>query len=207
ISAGTTLSAGGTISTSGNITASAGTITGKTLAITGTSGRPQIPTAQGCYIGSTSVGYTAIELVSGVGTTYQTYIDFTEPNVDFRGRIIYTNATNDCQFFVNSNATARMALNDTSLTVACNIFGNTVSCTGAIAGTTMSAQGVYAGVATTYGVIEMVGTDGTYIDFTAPNVDYKGRICYAIASNTFSWRVGGVITTVMQLSSANLQVN
>ena len=76
ISAGTTLSAGGTISTSGNITASAGTITGKTLAITGTSGRPQIPTAQGCYIGQASSGYTAIELVSGVGTTYQTYIFF-----------------------------------------------------------------------------------------------------------------------------------
>ncbi|MFM7982610.1 MAG: hypothetical protein ACKPKO_25135, partial [Candidatus Fonsibacter sp.] len=60
ISVGATLSAGGTISTVGNITASAGTITGKTLAITGTSGRPQIPTAQGCYIGATSVGYTAI---------------------------------------------------------------------------------------------------------------------------------------------------
>ena len=71
----------------------------------------------------------------------------------------------------------------------------------------MSAPGVYAGVATTYGVIEMVGTDGAYIDFTAPNVDYKGRIFYANASNTFNRRVGGVITTVMQLSSANLQVN
>ncbi|MFM7988871.1 MAG: hypothetical protein ACKPKO_57125, partial [Candidatus Fonsibacter sp.] len=96
-----------------------------------------------------------------------------------------------------------MTLNDTSLTVAGNIIGNTVSCTGAMSGTTMSAQGVYAGVATTYGVIEMVGTDGAYIDFTSPNVDYKGRIFYANASNTLNWRVGGVITTVMQLSSAN----
>ncbi|MFM7990557.1 MAG: hypothetical protein ACKPKO_65680, partial [Candidatus Fonsibacter sp.] len=66
---------------------------------------------------------------------------------------------------------------------------------------------IYAGVAMTYGVIEMVGTDGAYIDFTARNADYKGRIFYANASNTFNWRVGGVITTVMQLSSANLQVN
>ncbi|MFM7987875.1 MAG: hypothetical protein ACKPKO_52040, partial [Candidatus Fonsibacter sp.] len=38
ISVGTTLSAGGTISTVGNKTASAGTITGRSLAITGTSG-------------------------------------------------------------------------------------------------------------------------------------------------------------------------
>ncbi|MFM7989040.1 MAG: hypothetical protein ACKPKO_57980, partial [Candidatus Fonsibacter sp.] len=80
-----------------------------------------IPTAQGCYIGQSSSGYTAIELVSGVGTTYQTYIDITEPNVDFKGRTIYTNSTNDFQFLVNSNATARMTLNDTSLTVAGNI--------------------------------------------------------------------------------------
>ncbi|MFM7983480.1 MAG: hypothetical protein ACKPKO_29560, partial [Candidatus Fonsibacter sp.] len=157
INAGTTLSASGTISTIGNIIASAKTITGRSLAITGTSGRPQPPTAQGCSKGQASSGFTAIELVSGVGTTYQTYIDFTEPNVYFRGRIIYTNSTNDFQFLVNSNATARMTLNDTSLTVAGNIIVNTVSCTGAISGTTMSAQGIYAGVATTYGVIEMVG--------------------------------------------------
>ncbi|MFM7979630.1 MAG: hypothetical protein ACKPKO_09975, partial [Candidatus Fonsibacter sp.] len=80
-------------------------------------------------------------------------------------------------------------------------------CTGAMSGTTMSAQGVYAGVATTCGVIEMVGTDGAYIDFTAPNVDHKGQLFYANASNTLHWRVGGVIATVMQLRSANLQVN
>ncbi|MFM7980801.1 MAG: hypothetical protein ACKPKO_15925, partial [Candidatus Fonsibacter sp.] len=145
-SVGTTLSAGGTISSGGKITASAGTINRMTLAVTGTTGIPQIPTAQGCYIGQSSSGYTAIELVSGVGTTYQTYIDFTEPTVDYKGRIIYTSATNDFQYLVNSNATAIMTVNDTSLTVAGNIIGNTVSCTGAMAGTTMSAQGVYAGV-------------------------------------------------------------
>ncbi|MFM7988474.1 MAG: hypothetical protein ACKPKO_55095, partial [Candidatus Fonsibacter sp.] len=151
-------------------------------AITGTSGRPQTPTAQGCYIGQASSGYTAIELVSGVGTTFQTYINFTEPHVDFKGRIIYTNGTNDFQFLVNANDTARMTLNDTSLTVAGNSIGNTVSCTGAMVGTTMYAQGVYTGVATTYGVIELVGTDGAYIDVTAPNVNSKGHICYANAS-------------------------
>ncbi|MFM7990458.1 MAG: hypothetical protein ACKPKO_65185, partial [Candidatus Fonsibacter sp.] len=65
------------------------TITGRNLAITGISGRPQIPTAQGCYIGQASSGHTVIELVSGVGTTYQTYIDFTEPNVCVRGRFLH----------------------------------------------------------------------------------------------------------------------
>ncbi|MFM7827462.1 MAG: hypothetical protein ACKO82_07620, partial [Acidimicrobiaceae bacterium] len=117
ISSGTTLSASGTISTSGNITASAGTITGRNLAITGTSGRPQTPTAQGCYIGQSSVGYTAIELVSAVGTTFQTYIDFTEPNVDFKGRIIYSNGANDFQFYINSVTTAKMTLNSSGLSL------------------------------------------------------------------------------------------
>ncbi|MFM7989830.1 MAG: hypothetical protein ACKPKO_62000, partial [Candidatus Fonsibacter sp.] len=40
------------------------------LTVTGTSGRPQTPTAQGCYIGQASLGYTAIELVSGVGASF-----------------------------------------------------------------------------------------------------------------------------------------
>ena len=117
ISAGTTLSAGGTASTVGNITASAGTITGRTLAITGTSGIHQITTAQCCYIGQASSGYTAIELVSGVGTTYQTYIDVTEPNVGFRRRIIYTNGTNDFQFCLNCVSTAKMTLHSSGLSV------------------------------------------------------------------------------------------
>ncbi|MFM7980932.1 MAG: hypothetical protein ACKPKO_16595 [Candidatus Fonsibacter sp.] len=117
ISAGTNLSASGNITATIGITSSTGTITGKTLAITRTSGRPQIPTAQGCYIGQASSGYTAIELVSGVGTSYQTYINFTEPNLDFRGRIIYSNGTNDCQFCINSVSTANMTLNSSGLSV------------------------------------------------------------------------------------------
>ncbi|MFM7987641.1 MAG: hypothetical protein ACKPKO_50840, partial [Candidatus Fonsibacter sp.] len=70
-------------------------------------------------IGQASSGYTAIELVSGVGTTYQTYIYIyiTEPNVDFRGRIIYTNATHDFQFCINSVSTAKVTLNSSGLSV------------------------------------------------------------------------------------------
>ncbi|MFM7982788.1 MAG: hypothetical protein ACKPKO_26040, partial [Candidatus Fonsibacter sp.] len=111
------LKCGSSITAAGSITSSTGTLTGRSLVTTGTIGRPQIPTAQGCYISQASSGYTAIELVSGVGTTYQTYIDFTEPNIDFRGRIIYTNGTNDFQFCINSVSTAKMALNSSGLSV------------------------------------------------------------------------------------------
>ncbi|MFM7981123.1 MAG: hypothetical protein ACKPKO_17575, partial [Candidatus Fonsibacter sp.] len=74
ISAGTTLSVGSSITATGSITSSTGTMTGRSLAITGANGIPHTPTTQGCYIGQASSGCTAIELVSGVGTTYQTYI-------------------------------------------------------------------------------------------------------------------------------------
>ncbi|MFM7988194.1 MAG: tail fiber domain-containing protein, partial [Candidatus Fonsibacter sp.] len=75
------------------------------------------PTSQCGYIGQASSGYSAIELVSGVGTTYQTYIHFTEPNVEFRGRITYSNGTNDFQFCINSVSTAKMTLNSSGLSV------------------------------------------------------------------------------------------
>ncbi|MFM7990604.1 MAG: hypothetical protein ACKPKO_65915, partial [Candidatus Fonsibacter sp.] len=75
-----------------------------------------MPTAQGCYTGQAPSGYTEIALVSCVGTTYQTYIDFTQLHVDFRGRIIYTNSTN-FQFCINSVSTAKMTLNSSGLSV------------------------------------------------------------------------------------------
>ena len=125
---------------------------------------------------------------------------------------MYDSTANDFRFYVNSNGTLRMQLSETALTVAGHISGsigyfNTTACTGTILAQTPTAQGVSADVATTYGLMEMAGTDGAFIDFASPNVDYKGRIAYFISANTFSWRVGGVITTIMQLSCSNLQVN
>ncbi|MFM7988124.1 MAG: hypothetical protein ACKPKO_53310 [Candidatus Fonsibacter sp.] len=68
------------------------TITGEvgafqSLSITGTTGRPQTPTVQGCYIGQATTGYTAIELCSN--PIYQSFIDFTVPNSDYKGRLLY----------------------------------------------------------------------------------------------------------------------
>ena len=69
-------------------------------------------------MGQSSSDYTALELCSVVGTTYQTYIVcFTEPNVVFRGRVIYTNGTNDFQFCINSEFTAKMTVNSSGLSV------------------------------------------------------------------------------------------
>ena len=58
----------GTITAAGNISSTAG-VTGVVgtfswIACTGASGRPLTPTAQGVYIGSASIGSTAIELCS-----------------------------------------------------------------------------------------------------------------------------------------------
>jgi len=93
-----------------------------TLSITGTTLRPSIPTSIGCYIGQAADNDTAIELCSL--SANKSYIDFTQPNTDFKGRIIYNNTDNDLKFHVNSNTTARMVLNDTSLTVEGDMKAN-----------------------------------------------------------------------------------
>ncbi|MFM7986876.1 MAG: hypothetical protein ACKPKO_46935 [Candidatus Fonsibacter sp.] len=53
-----------------------------------------------------------------------TNIEFTSPGSNFKGRINYNNTDNGLNFHVNSNSTARMVLNYTSLTVAGDIKAN-----------------------------------------------------------------------------------
>ena len=79
-------------STSGDIQTLQGTVGGKSglfqnLAVTGTTLRPTIPTSVGCYIGQASHNNTAIELCSL--SANQSYIDFTQPNTDFKGWNLY----------------------------------------------------------------------------------------------------------------------
>ena len=64
--------------------------------------------------------YATLELLA----TYGSYIDFTIANHNFKGRILYSNSTNELKFHVNSNPTARKELNDTSLTVARDMKAN-----------------------------------------------------------------------------------
>jgi len=122
-----TTTTGNITTTNGNIQSIQGSVSGvygsfNTLSITGTTLRPSIPTSIGCYIGQAADNDTAIELCSL--SANKSYIDFTQPNTDFKGRIIYNNTDNVLKFHVNSNNTARMILNDTSLTVAGDIKAN-----------------------------------------------------------------------------------
>jgi hypothetical protein len=112
---------------SGNIETVQGAVVGKagsfqSLAITGTSLRPENPTTQGCYIGQATTGYTGIEICSD--PLYQSRIDFTVPNSNFKGRLLYDFPTNEFRFNVNSSSTSRMVLTDTSLTVAGDVRAN-----------------------------------------------------------------------------------
>jgi hypothetical protein len=63
------------------------------MAVTGTTGRPTTPTVQGCFIGGQSGGHTAIELTASAGALL--YIEFNQPNADFKGRFMYNNTNND----------------------------------------------------------------------------------------------------------------
>ena len=80
------ISSTGNMTTNRTITAtgaiSGGTITSTGyLAVTGTSGRPTVPTVQGCFIGSQKGGHIAIELTSATGGL--SYTDLNQPKADF----------------------------------------------------------------------------------------------------------------------------
>ena len=128
ITGGTLQTLNGNISSfSGNIETVQGAVVGKagsfqSLAITGTSLRPESPTTQGCYIGQATNGYTAIEICSN--PSFQSHIDFTVPNSNFKGRLLYDFPTNEMRFNVNASTTSRMVLTDTSLTVAGDVKAN-----------------------------------------------------------------------------------
>ena len=74
------------ISSTGNITTN-GTITSAGyLAVTGTTGRPTVPSAMGCYLGCDNGTHAALELCGINGA----YVEFTTPGVDFKGNFQYT---------------------------------------------------------------------------------------------------------------------
>ncbi|MFM7988139.1 MAG: hypothetical protein ACKPKO_53385, partial [Candidatus Fonsibacter sp.] len=123
LSSNGTITATGTISTttgnigstSGNISTLQGTVTGRNgafqyLAVTGgAASKPFTPPVAGVFMGLDS-GSTAAGIE--ICASSLQYIDFTSPNVDYKGRIIY-GWSNDFRFQINSDATARMTLNST----------------------------------------------------------------------------------------------
>ena len=114
---------GNITTTNGNITATNGTVSGAIitstsyLAVTGAAGIPQVPPEQGCFIGSQNGGHVAIELASANGAL--AYIDFSQVNSDFKGRIMYSNANSDFTFSVNT--TLKMTLNSAGLSVVVTV--------------------------------------------------------------------------------------
>ena len=64
-------------------------------------------------MGQATTSYTTIEICSN--PSYQSHIDFTVPNSKFKGRLLYDFPTNEFRFNVNSSATSRMVLTDTTL--------------------------------------------------------------------------------------------
>ena len=112
---GRDISSSTTITATGNITGSIGTF--KYIACTGTSGRPITPSGYGAYLGCDGTNYCALELSCDL----MSYIDFTSPGVDYKGRFQFLNASTTFQWF--TGASNRMTLSPTGLVVN----GTTVS--------------------------------------------------------------------------------
>ena len=101
------ISSTGNISTNGTIT-SAGLIQGFSLTVTGSSPSSVLtPAIAGVHINNFG-GYAHIDLAgssSGGG-----YLDFGNAGADYKGRMVYRNASNQFEWYINSSGTIRMSL-------------------------------------------------------------------------------------------------
>ena len=70
--------------------------------------KPTVMGTRGVLLGQECNGNAAAEIASN--TSGLAYIDFTQINADFRGRIVYNNSTNSMTFHSAGNATARMTV-------------------------------------------------------------------------------------------------
>lgn len=91
----------GTTSPYGNLS-----VTGNTMGIT--------PNSAGIHIGGQSNGDYKIEITS-VSASTNSYIDFGYPNVDFRGRILYSNSSNTMDIYTSSKRV--VSISDTLTTI------------------------------------------------------------------------------------------
>ena len=160
------------INASGDITGNKGSF--DTLVITGTSTwKPLTPTSRGVYFGLDSIATGGIEIV----TDTNQYIDFTTINSDYKGRITYSSTNNDFKMHVNGNASASLALNNSTLTTN-GISCGPISCTGSGTQPTQpSLAGVYVGLdSAAAGGMEICCSFSPYIDFRTISNDFKGRI-------------------------------
>jgi hypothetical protein len=138
----------GAITTSGILTANAGlTVTGNRNITNGA------PSAKGVYIGEGATDDMAIEICAGATGTRFSYIDFTTPGIDYKGRLLYNNPLN--QFEIYTSGTSNVAL-----AVVINSSGVLAANSG-LTSTTFSSSGLLqanAGIIVPSGQTLTVGT-------------------------------------------------
>jgi hypothetical protein len=99
---------------SGDITISNNTTCSGQLFVTGT--KFLQTTSRGVLMGTESNGNASIEIITD--TNGIAYIDFSQVNTDFKGRILYNNSTDTMTFHIAGSTTARMTLNSTGYSAA-----------------------------------------------------------------------------------------
>jgi hypothetical protein len=78
-------------------------------------------TGNGIFMGMDGSGYAQIQMNSSIGS----YIDFSTSGVDYKGRIIYTNADNTMDFMTDAVTRARIsATGDLTMTGDITAFGS-----------------------------------------------------------------------------------
>src|SRR6476661_4087148 len=160
------------------------------------------PTGSGIIIGMDGASYANIQLNGGTSTTAGSYIDFSYSGVDYKGRISYDNNPNILTLHTNGLASMTIDPNgNTDITRGYCKAGGTLS-------SSYSVSGVYTGLNSGSPGIELVGASNgnSYIDFTAVNVDYKGRIGYDNSTNSFGIFTNSSLCVTID-PSGNFDVN
>lgn len=117
--------AGVTSSSSFTFNGTTATVTCPSLAATGgakfTGTYSGIGTALGVYLGDSGTGSIVMKNVASSGATL-VIIDFTQPSVDYFGRLLYEFSNNTFSFFTSGAGSPRVTINSTALTANSGII-------------------------------------------------------------------------------------
>ena len=203
-----TTSSGNISSTSCNIQTRDGTVGSKNgsfqnLSCTGLQ-TLTVTESKGIYMGLDSDAAGGTDVCADTNQ----YIHFTTLLKKYNWRPIYHVTNNDFKMQANWNASASLALKNSTLTTN-SITCRAISCSGTTTKPTVqSVAGVYIGLHNVLaGAMDICCSSSPYIHFTIITNDFRERLIYAHTDNSFIWQVCGSETLTMKLISSGLTVN
>lgn len=137
------------------------------------------PNSKGIMLGEDDNTYQSIQLNSTVGS----YIDFSSPNVDYLGRIMFSNNSNKIAFFINGDERASIGSTGTLHTTSAVVSGGSLIA--------VHNANTLGSLVTTHGNVGIgIPTPNYTLDING-NINASNSATFSFNSNTF----GNIFTT------------